>query len=136
VGKPATASSVYSTDYGPANAVDGNLKTRWAAKLGTTNAWLEVDLGQPAFIDRALISEIEWEETREFVLEAKDGETWKELARGAAIGSDLQLEFPAIRTRVVRLRIVKCERGANINEFQLFGHRLGRQRIDKATVSE
>jgi hypothetical protein len=120
VGKTATGSSVYSADYGPEKAVDGNPKTRWAAKLSATDAWLEVDLGQPTFIGRALISEIEWKETREFVLEAQDGETWKELARGTAIGTDLQLEFPAIRTRAVRLRIVKCERGTNINEFQLF----------------
>lgn len=120
VGKTATASSIYSEDYGPANAVDGNLQTRWAAKQGTTDAWLEVDLGQPTLIGRALISEITWKETREFVLEARDGETWKELARGTTIGSDFQLEFPAIKTRFVRLRIVKSERAANINEFQVF----------------
>ena len=120
VGETAIASSTYSKDYGPANAIDGNPKTRWASALAAKDAWLEVDLGQPTLIGRALISEIEWKETREFALEVRDGETWKELARGATIGSDMQLEFPSISTRIVRLRIVKCERGANINEFQIF----------------
>jgi alpha-L-fucosidase len=100
--------------------VDGNPQTRWAAKQGTADAWLEVDLGKPTLIGRALISELQWKETREFVLEAGDGETWKELARGTTIGTERLLSFPAVRARVVRLRIVKSERAANINEFQVF----------------
>jgi hypothetical protein len=120
VGKTATASTVQSPEYGPQNAIDGDPKTRWGAERGATNAWLEVDLGQSTRIGRALISEVEWKETRAFVIEAKEGETWKELTQGTTIGTDLVVEFPPVTTRIVRLRIAECKLAANINEFQLF----------------
>jgi len=120
VGKTATASTVYSPEYGPQNAIDGNPKTRWAAKLGATNAWLEVDLGRATRIGGALISEVEWKETRAFVIEAKEGATWKELTRGTTIGAELVVGFPPVTARIVRLRIAESKLAANINEFQLF----------------
>ncbi|HVK22142.1 MAG TPA: discoidin domain-containing protein [Actinokineospora sp.] len=46
LGKPATASSIYSASYSAAKAVDGNASTRWAQASGTSGpAWVLVDLG-------------------------------------------------------------------------------------------
>lgn len=122
VGKSVTASSVFSNanDYGPEKAVDGNTKTRWAAKTGSTDGWLEVDLGQTTRIGRALISEVEYKQTLAFVLEARQGDTWKEIGSGGTIGAELSLTFPPVDARFVRLRITQCKGAPNINEFQLF----------------
>lgn len=45
-GKTATASSIYSSGYDAAKAVDGNAGTRWAQASGAADpSWLKVDLG-------------------------------------------------------------------------------------------
>jgi alpha-L-fucosidase len=53
-GKRATASNVYQNDptYDAGNAFDGDSSSRWATDDGTTQAWLQVDLGQPMTIKR------------------------------------------------------------------------------------
>jgi len=58
-GKKATASNVFqgSAEYGAAKAFDGNDETRGATDGGTTAAWLEVDLGQPAVVGHAVIAQ-------------------------------------------------------------------------------
>jgi hypothetical protein len=44
-------------------------------------------------IARVKIDEIEWPETREFAIEVKQGDAWKEVARGATIGANKQITF-------------------------------------------
>jgi hypothetical protein len=73
--------------------------------------WLELDLGQPTRIGRVFLSEQNWKGTRSFVIEAKQGETWKEIARGGRIGENLSISFPPVETSVLRLRLVECEGG-------------------------
>ncbi len=122
-GKPAAASSTFhEPGYDPARAFDGNPATRWAAAWQSRGGWLQVDLGSETLIGRAWLSEVEWQETREFVIETRLTETgeWKELARGTTIGADKTLDFTPVKARFVRLRILKTERDTNINEFQLF----------------
>ncbi|MEI6078510.1 MAG: discoidin domain-containing protein, partial [Verrucomicrobiota bacterium] len=54
--KKATASNVFqnSASYGADKAFDDVDETRWATDPGTTNAWLEVDLGKPETVNRAV----------------------------------------------------------------------------------
>jgi F5/8 type C domain-containing protein len=47
-GKPATASSVESSTYAAAKALDGNSTTRWASAEGHDPEWIRVDLGATA----------------------------------------------------------------------------------------
>lgn len=120
-GKPATASSTFAEPgFEPARAVDGDPATRWASDFAARDGWLAVDLGEEKEIGRVLVSEIEWQETREFAIEIKQGDTWKEIARGTTIGPDKNIEFPPVRAREVRLHVFKAERAININEFQIF----------------
>jgi hypothetical protein len=44
LGKPATASTTFSSSYAPALAFDGSLQTRWCPVNGSNNQWLQVDL--------------------------------------------------------------------------------------------
>ena len=120
-GKTATASSTFvQPGYEPARAFDGDLATRWASDFAARSGWLAVDLGEEKEIGRVWLSEIEWQETREFAIEVKQGADWKEVAHGTTIGADKTIEFPPIRAREVRLHVFKAQRPININEFQVF----------------
>jgi hypothetical protein len=120
-GKAVTVSSQFDQPgYDAARAVDGDLGTRWASDFQARSGWLAVDLGEEKEIGRVWISEIEWPETEEFVLQVRQGESWAEVARGTTIGSDKSIEFPPVRTRAVRLNVIKAKRPININEFQVF----------------
>ena len=121
-GKPITASSQFNeAGYDVARANDGDLKTRWASDYGARSGWLEIDLGEEMEIAGAMVSEIEWPETREFVLDAKVGGLWKELAHGTTIGAAKEMEFAPVKARLVRLNITKAAMAININEFQIYG---------------
>jgi len=120
-GKRVTVSSQFvEPGYDAARAVDGDIKTRWASDFAARSGWLAVDLGEEREIGRVWISEVEWPETREFAIEVKQGETWKEVARGTTIGADKTVEFRPIRAREIRLNVFKAQRPININEFQVF----------------
>ncbi len=120
-GKRVTVSSQFKEPgYDAARAVDGDLKTRWASDFAARDGWLAVDFGQEREIASVWISEIEWPETQEFTIEIKQGEKWKEVARGTTIGADRTIEFPPVRAREVRLHVLKAKRPININEFQIF----------------
>jgi hypothetical protein len=68
-----------------------------------------------------MVSEIEWPETREFTIEVKQGNSWKEVARGTTIGVNREIPFAApVRASEVRLNVLNANRAININEFQVF----------------
>src|SRR2546423_7755009 len=56
-GKPATASSTYSSTYQPGYAVDGDSNTRWSSNF-TDNQWWQVDLGSLQQVNAVAIN---WE---------------------------------------------------------------------------
>ena len=123
-GKPATASNVYRGhgEYAAAAAVDDDGNTRWATDDGTTNAWLEVDLGQPTAFARAEISAAfpELDRIRGFCIEYLDGDAWKIAYRGGRIGARTAATFPAVTARRVRLHITEATEGPTIWEFALY----------------
>ena len=121
-GKPATASNVYRNmvdRYGPAGALDDDPDTRWATDAGTHQAWLEVDLGDPQAIDRAMISEAYAPRVRKFELQAKEGDGWKTFAQGNRIGDEGLVRFDPVTAQVVRLNVLEATEGPTIWEFQL-----------------
>ncbi len=122
-GAKAAASNVYRNDpeFGPDKAVDGNPETRWATDFGTRSAWLEVDLGRPVEIGSAAIREcVDWgSRVRRFELQVKEGESWKTVLQGGAIGADFREEFSPVTARCVRLNILEASEGPTIWEFEL-----------------
>ena len=119
--KSVTVSSQFNKPgYDSTRAVDGDFGTRWASDSEARSGWLEVDLGEEKEIGRILIFEIDWQETREFALEIKQGDTWKEIARGTTIGKEKEIVITPIKARFVRLNVLKAQRPININEFQIF----------------
>ena len=123
-GKKATASNVYQNNnhYAAAMAVDGDDQTRWATDASTGPCSLEVDLGKPETFDRAMIDEcVEWGvRVKAFELQFKDGDQWTSFHNGKAIGKQLEVKFPPVTARFVRLNITEGQGGPTIFEFQLF----------------
>lgn len=120
-GKPITASSQFDQPgYGPNLANDGDPTTRWASDIAARSGSLEIDLGEEKQIGSFLISEIEWKETREFIIEVKQGEAWKEVARGTTIGTNKEIPIAPTKARHLRLKVLKSNNAININEFQVF----------------
>lgn len=120
-GKKVTVSSQFNEPgYNPERAVDGDLKTRWASDFAARSGWLAVDLGEEKEIGRVWISEIEWPETREFTIEIRQGDNWKEVAKGTTIGPDKDITFAPVKARHVRVHVLKAALPININEFQVF----------------
>jgi alpha-L-fucosidase len=122
-GKKAAASNVYQNDatHGPDKAFDGDVDTRWATDRGTSQAWLEVDLGQPMTFRSAYLSEAFAPRVKSFELQYKDGDAWKTFHKGAGIGENCTLTFPPVTARCVRLNVLDASDGPTINEFLLFG---------------
>jgi alpha-L-fucosidase len=121
IGKPARASNTYqrNEEFSPAKAVDGDETTRWATDSGVKQAWLEVDLGAPATIGRAILCEA-IERVQGFELQVPDGDGWKTIAKGTRIGASRNLEFEPVTAQRVRLQILKATDGPTLSEYQLF----------------
>ena len=125
MGKKAKASNVYRRlrQYGPEKAFDDDPETRWATDVGTSEAWVEVDLGKPTAIARAFINEAYASRVRQFELQAKEGEQWRAFARGTTIGENRTLKFAPVTARLVRLAIKEATEGPTIWELHLFAPR-------------
>jgi alpha-L-fucosidase len=119
-----TASNYYRNDatYRSEAAVDANTGTRWATDDGTKSAWLEVDLGKPATVGRAVIEQAypELKRVKKFAIEYRDGDEWKTCYRGENLGATLNAKFEPITAQHFRLNITESTDGPTIWEFQLF----------------
>jgi alpha-L-fucosidase len=58
--------------------------------------------------------------TQQFAIEWKDGDVWKELARGATIAGEKEIAFRPVTARHVRLNILKATEVPTIEEFDLY----------------
>ncbi|MBL1216760.1 MAG: hypothetical protein D8M59_04615 [Planctomycetes bacterium] len=128
-GTPVSASNTFQNQdqYAPSMAVDDDPETRWATDFGTTDAWLEIDLGRPQFVNRILINEADeyGHRIRHFKLQyrpANDPEGDWETAydhRGQ-LGPVLNYTVDTFVARYVRLLILEATEGPTICEVQLF----------------
>lgn len=116
-----------SSDDGnvPANAVDGNLSTRWSAN--GKGEWLEIDLGGVREVGYAAIAFYRGtERTARFALTGStDGRSWRTLYAGISSGASdgLQIfDFPDAKARYVRYVGEGNSKDAwnSVTEFQLY----------------
>jgi len=120
-GKAAKASSSFGKTYAPSKAFDNDPATRWAGKAGTRNGWLEVDLGEERGVSHVVIHELQFASTKEFTVECEVGGKWKQVARGTTIAGVKKFTFTPVKTRRVRLNLIKTEDDVpTIGEFQIF----------------
>lgn len=123
-GKKATASNVYqkSATYAAGMACDEDESTRWATDNGTRSAWLEVDLGSPKSIGRALVQQAfpELKRIKKLSIEYWNNSQWKSCYAGENPGEFLDVTFKPVTAQRVRLNITEATEGPTIWEFQLF----------------
>ena len=118
-GRPAKASGEWSRGYAAAKAFDDDLGTRWGCTPNSRSGWLEVDLGTPQKIGRAVIVESEFPRTEQYTVEYKDGEEWCVLAEGKQVGGVKTIDFKPVTARHVRLNIIKANEVPTLEEFRV-----------------
>jgi alpha-L-fucosidase len=121
----ATASNVYQGNeaaFGPQLAFDNDEDTRWATDDGTSQAWLEMDLGSPKTFSRAVIYEAYAGRVQSFQLQWFDGAAWQTFWTGTTLGNPWFQSFPAVTAQRVRLNILNATIGPTISEFQLLAN--------------
>lgn len=121
-GKPVSASDERGSEFSARNAVDGNPKTYWATTDGTTDAWLEVDLGRDEPINRAIVEEAIalGQRVEAFTVEAFNNGTWQTVFEGTTIGHKRIARFPMVTARKVRLHIKRARACPAIANFALY----------------
>ena len=117
--------NTFDADCLPAQVVDGDSTTFWAATTGTTNGTLMVDLGQARTFNLVSLREPFWlgERTQKYRLEAEAANrpgNWRMLAEGSVIGSRNLLRFPETTARCVRLFIEQARGVPAISEFAVY----------------
>ena len=121
LGKTATASSLESTAYPAADAVDGSTSTRWSSAFSDPQ-WLEVDLGQTTSICQVAL---DWEAayaTAFQIQTSNDGSTWTTIySTTTGTGGDQTLNVSG-SGRYVRMygTARATQYGYSLWEFQVF----------------
>lgn len=121
-GGRAIASSMAGEQYNPARAIDSNPDSWWQAASDAREAWLEVDVGRPVTIDRAVIQEatVIGQRVRAYRLLWWDGQEWRTASAGTSIGHKKIDVFPAVTTTSVRLEITAAALPPTLREFGLY----------------
>jgi len=125
--KPFTVSSTEANlGNGAANAVDGNLSTRWSS-LYADPQWYQIDLGRMYSIDEVAVS---WEvaSAKSFFVEvSENGTNWNMLAARSNLPAGARIdEFKGLSGKGRYIKLTGTERttswGYSIYEFEVYGN--------------
>jgi len=108
--------------FAPANIVDGDAASYWAADDGTRTARLEIDLQAPVWFDRILLQEpIRFgQRISAFEIEARVSGEWTAVASGTTIGYKRLLRIPTVEADAVRIVILRSNNVPALSRFGLF----------------
>jgi hypothetical protein len=116
-----TASSAWAAGgFDPGNAADGDAQTRWNAADGDKRPqWLEVDFGAAKTFAKTVVREA-FDRTRTYRIQAWDGATWINLAKGERLGTLRTDVFAPVTASKVRLCIdAIASDSVSIGEFEV-----------------
>ncbi|RSM51365.1 hypothetical protein DMB66_42105 [Actinoplanes sp. ATCC 53533] len=103
LGARATASSIEGGHWAVANAVDGDLATRWSSQFSDPQ-WLMVDLGKRWEVSEILLH---WENAHATAYRVEistDGKKWKQVySTTQGQGGDVTVQVPKTPTQLVRM---------------------------------
>ena len=125
-----------------ANAVDGDLSTRWCAADSGSGQWLQVDLGQVEPVTGVII---DWESTetayKHRVEGSNDGKGWTLLADASveAQPGESSHEFAGKSARFIRVTYLGSDRGGwgSIRELEVYGDKLApADAVKKASATD
>lgn len=122
--QPVSANNVRDdkVEFSGDMAVDGNPKTFWATRDGTTNATLEVDMEGPTEINSVAIEEADGMTNRvqAYKVEGQVNSDWKLLSQGTTIGAHKVDHFPTTTVWKVRFTILNATEAPAIRTFSLY----------------
>jgi len=109
-------------DFEPHNMVDGSRKTYWAADDGVTNVAVVLDFGKEQEFNVISIREYLplGQRIDEWALDALDGDSWVEFAKGRAVGSRRLVRTDYITSRKLRLRLTNAAACPAISEVGVY----------------
>jgi len=101
---------------------DGNQATFWSAPDEDRTGIVTLDFGQPTVFDHVVVREPIWlgQRVKRFVVEALEGESWKEIVRGTTIGYKRIFQIPGTRAQKIRIRITDARACPAINHFGVY----------------
>jgi hypothetical protein len=123
LGKVVKSSGDENAGLAPANAVDGNLTTRWSSAF-VDSSWLEVDLGSVLTVNRVVLR---WENaygTAYQIQTSTDEQNWTPVyTRNAGRGGVEDLAFATVNARYVRMQGISraTQFGYSLFEFEIYG---------------
>jgi alpha-L-fucosidase len=108
--------------FAPARALDGDADTYWATDDGVTSSWLELDLGRREKLNISSLQEAIalGQRVESYHLEYREGESWREFARGTTIGNRRLDRFGAVTAQRIRLVIDRARACPAISSFSLY----------------
>jgi len=106
LGRPATASSLYSANYPASAAADGNTTTRWAS-AAVDGQWWQVDLGSVKSINQFVLDEYRSRVTTYTFRISSDGKTWSKAYRGTKAASQTDTRTTVVLPKPLNARYVK-----------------------------
>jgi len=121
-GHPVTASSIQGDPWAAANAVDGNLSTRWSSAFSDPQ-WLEVDLGATHAIREVILY---WENAHATAFQlqtSENGTTWTDIySTTTGAGGEQMVEVNGTG-RYIRMygTARNTQYGYSLYEFQVLG---------------
>jgi hypothetical protein len=120
LGKPASASTNWSSSFNAPKAWDGVDSTRWSASAASaTNQWLGVDLGAPTAFNCVVMKEINFKRVTSHVLQrSDDGITYEDIpgTPGTTIGAKKTICFDTQSARHVRLFMHEAKQSGALKE--------------------
>ncbi len=123
LGKTATSSDNENNGLGAANAVDGDLTTRWSSAFADAS-WLEVDLGSPLLLNKAVLR---WEAAygKAYQIQvSNDEQTWNTVfTQTNGQGGMETITFPSVIGRYIRMNGIAraTQYGYSLFEFEVYG---------------
>ncbi|MFT0174487.1 beta-1,3-glucanase family protein [Paraburkholderia mimosarum] len=123
LGKPTTSSGNENDGYGPGNATDGSMNSRWSSAFQDPQ-WIEVDLGSVQTVDRVVLR---WQDSYGVdykIQTSTDNNIWNDaVTKTGDTGGTEDLRFGApVQARYVRMFGTKraTQYGYSLFEFEVY----------------
>lgn len=117
----ATSNSESSSTYKAGKSIDGNPDTRWLAKSGIDNVYLELDFGELKSFNQVKIAEFD-QRISSYAIQIFEGNDWIDVFAGNGINTNEVIEFDEVEASKVRIMVYtrRVSYGASIYEFEVY----------------
>lgn len=119
-GKKVSASTIPSPNWNGASSINNGdwVGHFWKPAEDDKTPWVELDLGKPGKISRAIVYE-SGTAVKAFELQALVGDKWKTIYKGTTIGSKADIKLPKTTAQKIRLVLKEYSQAPGIYEMVL-----------------